>query len=169
MSLICTDSSPLSSLLVIGSTPLSSAQIQHIFKFFQLALMHGGLAQEAAQELHDLLVKRKKNLKFETDFVRHSFAILQSKENTAEFKSHMGLPSEFQAIQMGPWRDFSKTVASEEKCILIWSHILGFSLGPISEALQVSVGTLEFRLNHAVRTLGLKTANSGATRGSAWN
>ncbi len=60
-------------------------------------------------------------------------------------------------LDLGPWKEFQKTAQEDEFLALIWSQILQLPDEDIAIGLNISVGTLRYRLGKALRKLGALT------------
>lgn len=59
-----------------------------------------------------------------------------------------------QGVSLQPWIKFHKDTPDEEILTFLLSEILKFSESEISEALNISIGTLRHRISRAIRVLG---------------
>jgi hypothetical protein len=55
---------------------------------------------------------------------------------------------------LGPWMKFHRSAADEEIVAVTLMNILGFSENEIAHGLNVSVGTVRYRVGNAIRKLG---------------
>ncbi|MGE0634203.1 MAG: hypothetical protein AB7O96_17445 [Pseudobdellovibrionaceae bacterium] len=58
------------------------------------------------------------------------------------------------AIDIGPWREFHKNANSEDMLVVILKQILGASENEVARCLQISVGSVRYRLGKALPLLG---------------
>jgi DNA-directed RNA polymerase specialized sigma24 family protein len=58
---------------------------------------------------------------------------------------------------LGSWMKFQKSASDEELIVITFVKILGFSEKDISTALNVSAGTVRYRVGKAVRQIGAQT------------
>ena len=56
-------------------------------------------------------------------------------------------------LDLGAWKEFQKKSPEEELLALVWSKILKISDEDISQGLQLTVGTVRFRVSHSLRRL----------------
>ena len=59
-----------------------------------------------------------------------------------------------EGISLGPWREFRKEAPEDELLILLWSKVLKLSDEGIARGLNVSTGTVRYRVGSALRLLG---------------
>lgn len=55
---------------------------------------------------------------------------------------------------LGPWMKFHRSAADEEIVAVTLINILGFSENEVAHGLNVSVGTVRYRVGNAIRRLG---------------
>jgi DNA-binding CsgD family transcriptional regulator len=79
--------------------------------------------------------------------------IVRGRQNFS-FGAGWDLPS---GLDLGPWKEFQKTAQEDEFLALIWSLILKISDEDIAMALNISIGTLRYRIGKALRKLGALT------------
>ncbi|NQZ00037.1 MAG: hypothetical protein HRT45_05130 [Bdellovibrionales bacterium] len=66
-----------------------------------------------------------------------------------------------EGVHLGPWREFRKESAEDEFLILLWSKVLKFSDQGIANGLNVSTGTVRYRVGSALRVLGRMVKANG--------
>jgi hypothetical protein len=59
-----------------------------------------------------------------------------------------------QDLDMGPWREFQKNATSDELLSVIWSRILRIPENEIALGLDLTTGTVRYRMARAFRKLG---------------
>lgn len=57
-------------------------------------------------------------------------------------------------VDIAPWAKFQKDAADEQVIAVVLSRILGFSDQDIAEGLNVSLGTVRYRIGKGIRQLG---------------
>lgn len=82
--------------------------------------------------------------------------IIRGRQNFS-FGNGWTLPT---GLDVGPWKEFQKTAQEDEFLALIWSQILQISDDDIAMGLNISIGTLRYRVGKALRKLGALT-NAG--------
>ena len=82
-----------------------------------------------------------------------SHRMIRGRQNFA-FGPGWNLPA---GLDIGPWKEFQKTAQEDEFLAVIWSQILQISDEDIAMGLNISIGTLRYRLGKALRKLGALT------------
>ena len=54
----------------------------------------------------------------------------------------------------GAWFSFRRNAEPEEFYAVLWARILNFPLEDVAHSLNISVGTLKYRIGHGLRNLG---------------
>jgi Sigma-70, region 4 len=65
----------------------------------------------------------------------------------------------------GPWFEFKKVASEKDFRAVLLSKILNFSENEIAEGLDVSVGTIRYRIGRGLKTLGAICHNLGGANG----
>ena len=140
---------------------MTQSEVRSIALFFYLAFLDDQKALEAAAQacaLHQKRVKKDPQLKSAVALVaatadvwnKYKVRISRGRPNTT-VESGWLIPPQ---VDMGPWREFQKTAASEELATVIWSKVLKLSDADISAGLGITQGTIRYRLGRSLRKLG---------------
>ena len=57
-------------------------------------------------------------------------------------------------VDLAPWIEFQKRSEQKEFWAVLWSQVVGVPEAEIAEAFEVSEGTIRYRINRGLRTLG---------------
>mgnify|MGYP001286554557 CR=1 FL=1 len=57
-------------------------------------------------------------------------------------------------INFGPWMEFQKNSILDEFIVSVWAFFLKYSDEEIAEGLEMTAGTVRYRLGHALKKLG---------------
>jgi hypothetical protein len=68
-------------------------------------------------------------------------------------------------VDLAAWTTFQKGASDEELLATIWSQILNISDHEIAKGLQVSVGTVRFRVAKGLRSLGAANSSASSPQG----
>lgn len=151
---------------------LSEEQVRKVALFFLFALSDEKVALEAAHKA----VSRAKSAAVDgragdVDLIRAVYRVFD------QFKTHRSRgPIEVtgallipEGVELSIWRKFQKDGGPAEVVALILSRLLGFDDEAIAKGLNISVGTVRYRVGKGVRGLGLfarktPTDNKAGTR-----
>jgi hypothetical protein len=144
---------------------------RHVALFFYFALQDEKLATQATVKALQKIRKRAeateqeaKGLRTITDLGQEAILVgvtqkiwnhfKSSIRNTQSAVTHEGGWLVPNGVQLGPWREFRKESAEDEFLILLWSKVLKLSDQGIAKGLNVSTGTVRYRVGSALRVLG---------------
>jgi len=140
---------------------MGESEVQAIALFFFFAFLDDRRAVDAsAQTISICTEKKKKNpaLNNHSLLVAATFSVwsrlrakVQRGNANISLEGGWVLPS---GLDLGPWREFQKKATQDELLVVIWSKILGVSDKDIAEGLEISEGTVRYRLGRALRKLG---------------
>lgn len=57
-------------------------------------------------------------------------------------------------INFGPWMEYQKNAIPDEFIVCIWSFFLKYSDQDIADGLQLTTGTVRYRLGHSLKKMG---------------
>jgi hypothetical protein len=138
---------------------LADEDILIIARFFYLSVQGEGLAYRLCYETVNKLNKTiTHNTKLNDKQIlivsacNKKWLKLNKKNNQYSplMRSRWVLPDN---LNTSVWRQFQKNVEPDWLIIFIFNHVLNFELTNISEGLNVSVGTIKYRSNKALRVL----------------
>ncbi len=126
--------------------------------FFFLLYLDEDLAIECTAKALRHFTKMRRQQKVTLTAVIASMHVISHKYRSkfTSFRSHIGYG---QNVQIAPelpfakWLEIQRTLTFEELQVLIWREVLGFEAAEIANAIQISHGTLKFRLNQALLDL----------------
>ena len=140
---------------------MGESEVKSIALFFFFAFLDDRRAIEAAaQTVSAFKLKKKKNPESASAalIVMSTFAIwskqhLKLNRGNPNFTNEAGwiIPSD---LDLGPWREFQKLATRDELLSVIWAKVLGFSETDIAWGLEISEGTVRYRLGRALPKLG---------------
>lgn len=146
---------------------MTEADIKALALFFYFALLDDQKAIESAIAALNICQDRKKR---QPDLKNTVITVMATQKiwEQVHLRFQRGLPNSSvesgwvipHDVHLGPWREFQKNASNDELLTLIWSRILKFSDEDIAEALDLSTGTIRYRLARAVRKLGGMTSLS---------
>jgi DNA-binding CsgD family transcriptional regulator len=157
---------------------MSDSDIRALALFFYFALLDDRKAIELAISAVGVCAEKKKrypNMKSSVAIVTATAKIWDE----MYLKIQRGLPNTSvesgwvlaPGLDMGPWREFQKNATHDELVCVIWSRILNFSDQDIADGLELTTGTVRYRLARAFRKLGgmthqnLKTSMKESSNG----
>jgi hypothetical protein len=59
-----------------------------------------------------------------------------------------------EGVDLSSWKQFHKEAPDNEMLVVLWSQVLGLPDQAISEGIGVTVGTVRYRVGHALQKLG---------------
>ena len=152
---------------------MTDAQIRSTILFFFLSFLDEKVALRAAGKtvvLCNRLLKKSADpaKDFERIFVQASLRAWQkSKRLKPAGQAGVALDGGIdipRQVDLGSWRQLHKDAQIEELLAVIWSKVLGFHDESIASGLDVSVGTVRYRVGRGLRLLG-RTVLPGRRRG----
>lgn len=143
---------------------MTESQVQTVATFFFYALMDEKSAATACKRtLAECRKATPKNStlpedKFQEVFVKASSEYYE-KLQKKNAKGLAGLASPKGWIEkapegLGPWKQFHRSTKKEELLFIIWNRVLKIPLPVISKALNMSEGTVSYRIGKALNKLG---------------
>lgn len=142
---------------------MTEQQSQALLTFFQFAFLNQVLAEEAAQQAYqriDQLSKTKSDESFDVQFVKVTNQVYkqfhQASQKGKAGSVQSALSTHSSDLDLSPWRDYFKSASADELTVVVWSLILKLPMKAVSQALDLSPGTLHHRLGRAVRKLSVK-------------
>jgi hypothetical protein len=140
---------------------MSENDIRAIALFFYFALLDERRAVELAMSSLNLCNEKKKRY----PELKNSIIIVMATSKIWENNRHKiprGLPNTSAQsawklpanTDLGPWREFQKNAEDDELVSVIWSRILKYSDEDIAQGLELTQGTVRYRLAKAIRLLG---------------
>ena len=135
--------------------------IREIALFFFFCLLDEEKAYQLASKAVDVYVDlREKNVLAPSDqlvvkatnevFLNHVTSIHRgSPRISKKFGFHW--PDQ---LNFGPWIEFQKQVHLEDLTVFVWSLILGYKDQDVADALDLSPGTIRYRNDHSLKTMG---------------
>jgi hypothetical protein len=135
--------------------------IRDIALFFFFCLLDEekayGFSAQAADEYHELK-RRFPTEKTQVLVVKSTHRVWKKQEKKFEkgrpqITQQMGWtwPSD---LNFGPWMEFQKNSVTDEFIISVWSFFLKYSDQEIASGLEMTNGTVRYRLGHALKKLG---------------
>ncbi|MCE3009575.1 MAG: hypothetical protein LW875_03055 [Proteobacteria bacterium] len=140
---------------------MSEQQVRSVALFFFLVFLDGKKAVDCSartvSRLRKLINKSKPEIS-ETEMVTEIWAEFQSRKKTLQrgkpsYSTESGwkIPPE---LDLGAWKEFQKNALEAELIIVVLNHILQLKEEVISQALQITLGTVRYRAGRGLRLLG---------------
>jgi hypothetical protein len=136
-------------------------EIKAIGLFFFLALLDERKAKAAASQAVDLFLQKMKKSPAPMSSVNLVLATKQIWDKTrGNFNrgrpyytadSGWAIPDK---LDLSPWKEFQKSAPEDEFLVCIWSQVLKIPAQDLSTALEITQGTIRYRLGRAFRKLG---------------
>lgn len=137
--------------------------IEKLALFFYFCFMDEGRAQAATLKAIQGLRDKNTNESWNSRLVRTSRKVLGKQKDFGSV-SHIGFVQgniEFpEGANWGPWFEFRKQSEMDSFTSIIWVKILGISTAEVAQGLDVTEGTVRYRLSHALREMGRITQNA---------
>ena len=143
-----------------GRESLSESDIKDIALFFFFTMLDEKRAILAAAQTYEQCskkIERDSSLSIGETIVSSSYKIWnQHKAKLIRGRPQYSLSSGWNlpsGIDIGVWKDFQKNATEEDLLALVWSKILNISDIEIAHGLGLTIGTVRYRVSHAVRKL----------------
>ena len=143
------------------------AEIRALSLFFFLTLLDEERALEAATQATDLFFRKMKS---NPQMKKGVAVVLVSKKiwDQMHCNSLRGHPTVSdssswrvpQGLDLSPWKEFQKSAPEDEFLALVWASLIKIDENEIAQAMNISEGTLRYRLGRALRLLGPMTGST---------
>lgn len=150
---------------------MTEAEINSISLFFFFILLDDQKALDASSQAVALF---KSKIEKKTDISREALLVSVTKTiwdkcrariiRGRNYSLNSNLWNIPEGLDLGPWKEFQKTASEDELLTLVWSKVLKISDQDISTALNITTGTVRYRLGRALRKMGVMTQNVVALR-----
>jgi DNA-binding NarL/FixJ family response regulator len=144
---------------------MNEAEIRAIALFFYVSLLDDRKAVEAAIDAAAIArekIKRSPDVKTPSLIVAATSKVWEATQKRLDrTRTNLSADSGWllpDGLDLGPWREFQKNATSDELLVVIWARILGFGVSDVAEGLELSEGTVRYRLGRALRKLGGMTS-----------
>ena len=131
--------------------------IEKLALFFYFCFMDEGRAQAATEKAIKAMREYSSKESWNSRLVRASKKIIYKQKDFGTV-SHIGFVQgqiEFpEGSNWGPWFEFRKQSEVDSFTSVIWVKILGIDAAEVAQGLDVTEGTVRFRLSHALRSMG---------------
>jgi len=136
---------------------VNDEQVRWIALFFLYALMDEKIALQSA---HKAIASLKaKGYGGDTPAVVRAVKKVWDQQRKSMSKNRLAIAPESgwvlpDHVDIAPWAKFQKDAADDQVIAVVLSRILGFSDQDIAEGLNVSLGTVRYRIGKGIRQLG---------------
>ena len=131
--------------------------IEKLALFFYFCFMDEGRAHAATEKAVKSIREQSSKESWDARVVRASKRVLDKQKDFGTV-SHIGFVQghiEFpEGSNWGPWFEFRKQSETDSFTSVIWVKILGISPEDVAQGLDLTEGTVRFRLSHALRDMG---------------
>jgi hypothetical protein len=134
--------------------------IEKLALFFYFSFMDEAKALGATKHCLPSLRRRAENQKnqdWESILVEETFKTVRKRKEFGSLsrvgfvQGHVNFPT---GSNWGPWFEYRKIADPEEFATLIWIKLLGLSIEAVAKGLNVTSGTVRYRLSNGLKALG---------------
>lgn len=138
---------------------MSEKDIKKIFLFFYYNFLNVDKAVEFSRKI--TFKNTLQSLSFENssnaiELIKASMRILSKAQERMTLHTHLVKDlriHHFSDFHNDIWRDFIRTTPEDEYLALIWLHVIKLDMPTVAKGLNISEGTLRYRVSRALKKL----------------